>query len=74
MTKELDITSEEYRVYTYGNGITFRIDAPAQLHVLSDDKGVSHRVIDCDGVTHRPERGWVAISWKPKPGEPSFVA
>lgn len=49
MTKELDITSEEFRVYTYANGSTFR-------------------------VTHRPERGFVGISWAAKDGQPKFVA
>jgi hypothetical protein len=75
MTKEIDITSEEFRVYTYGDGSTFRIDNPVTVHVLIDDKGgVSHRVVDTDGVTHRPERGWVGISWAAKEGAPKFVA
>jgi hypothetical protein len=64
----IDISSEQYRIYT------FRIEEPAELHVLTDDKGVSHRVIDKAGVTHRPERGWLGISWQPRPGEPAFVA
>jgi hypothetical protein len=70
----IDISSEQYRIYTYPNGDTFRIEEPAELHVLTDDKGVSHRVIDKAGVTHRPERGWLGISWQPRPGEPAFVA
>lgn len=75
MTKELDISSEEFRVYTYGDGTKFRVDAPSTLHVIVDDKGsTSHRVIDVDGVTHRPERGWVGISWCARDGEPKFVA
>jgi hypothetical protein len=74
MTEALDITSEESRIYTYPNGDTFTITRPESLHVLSDEKGVSHRVIDKAGVTHRPERGWIAISWKPREGQPAFVA
>lgn len=74
MTNPINVTSELYRTYTYADGSQFRIDSPAELHVLEDDKGTSHRIIDADGVTHRPSRGWVGISWKPKPGEPSFVA
>lgn len=70
----IDISSEQHRVYTYGDGKQFRIDAPVELHVLTDDRGTSHRVIDADGVTHRPERGWVGISWQPKDGAPAFVA
>jgi hypothetical protein len=74
MTKTIDITSEEYRIYTYGTGQTFRIDEPAEIHILADENGVSHRVIDKSGVTHRPERGWIGISWCPREGQPAFVA
>jgi hypothetical protein len=75
VTRELDITSEEFRVYTYGDGSTFRIDNPETLYVLVDDKGqTTHRVVDVDGVTHRPERGFVGISWSAKDGAPKFVA
>lgn len=74
MSKEIDISSEEYRTYTYPSGATFSIEQPATLHIITDDKGDTHRVIDKDGVTHRPERGWVGISWKPRDGQPSFVA
>jgi hypothetical protein len=73
--KEIDITSEEFRVYTYPDGSTFRIDNPATLYVLIDEKGgATHRVVDVDGVTHRPERGYVGISWAAKEGAPKFVA
>lgn len=68
---ELDISSEEFRIYTYPNGDTFRIDEPATLWVLD---GGSHRVSDKSGMTHRPERGWTGISWKPADGAPRFVA
>jgi hypothetical protein len=74
MTKTIDITSEEYRVYTYGNSSTFRIEQPAELHIIADENGTTHRVVDKAGVTHRPERGWVGISWQPRDGEPAFVA
>lgn len=67
----LDITSEMYRIYAYKDGGRFRINNPEVLYIL--DSG-SHRVIDSDGVTHRPTAGWLGISWKPKPGSPAFVA
>lgn len=66
----VDISSELYRVYTYANGDKFRINNPVSLFLL--DGGDSHRVIDAAGVTHRPTRGWVGLSWKPKPGEKAF--
>lgn len=72
-SKRIDISSEQFRIYTYGDGSTFRIDNPKMLFVEGGSFS-SHRVIDADGVTHRPERGFVGISWKPRDGEPAFVA
>lgn len=66
----IDISSEQYREYSYPDGSKFRIDGPIALHIVDG----SHRVIDADGVTHRPERGYIGISWKPKAGAPAFVA
>lgn len=74
MNNPIDISTETSRIYTYPNGSTFTIAEPAALHVLTDERGTTHRVIDKAGVTHRPERGWVGISWKPRDGEPAFVA
>ena len=71
MANPLDLSSEAYRIYSYADGATFRIDAPVQLNVT--DTG-SHRVLDAAGMTHRPTPGWLAISWMPKPGAPPFVA
>lgn len=65
-----DISSEEYRIYTYASGRQFRIDHPMSLYLLDGD--TTHRVVDESGVTHRPERGWVGISWKPLPGAQPF--
>jgi hypothetical protein len=67
----IDLTSERYRNYTYPDGVTFRITAPVALYITADG---SHRVVDAAGVTHRPTRGFVGISWKPKDGQPAFVA
>lgn len=67
----LDISSEQYREYTYPNGDKFKIDGPTGLHIT--DTG-SHRVIDRFGVTHRPEKGYIGISWKAREGQPKFVA
>lgn len=67
---EIDISTEQWRLYTYADG-TYRIDAPVALHIT--DSG-SHRVIDADGVTHRPTPGWLGLSWKPRDGQQAFVA
>lgn len=74
MTDGIDITSEAFREYHYDGSKVFRILAPETLHVINDAKGATHRVIAEDGRTYRPERGWLAISWEPKPGSPAFVA
>jgi hypothetical protein len=75
MTKELDISSEARRTYYYGNGGTFVIPDPERLFILIDDNGgVSHRVVSGNGETYRPERDWVGISWRPRDGQPAFVA
>lgn len=74
MTKEIDITSEQYRIYTYAGGSVFKIEDPATLFVIEDERGVTHRVVDRAGMTHRPERGWVGISWMPREGTPAFDA
>lgn len=70
----IDITSEAFRVYHYSDGKQFRIELPTRVHVVVDDRGATHRIEAADGQTYRPERGWLAISWEPKPGQPAFVA
>lgn len=71
MIEPLGITSEANRTYHYPDGSAFTIEAPYKLYVT--DSG-SHRVVAQDGRTYRPERGWIAISWQPKPDAPEFVA
>lgn len=66
----LDISSEEFRTYTYANGGTFTVSNPQRLYIVDG----SHRVVDRAGMVHRPERGFVGISWKTKTGQPEFVA
>jgi len=73
MTK-IDIATEQWRIYTYPNGDTFKISQPMMLWVIADERGTTHRVVDKEGVTHRPERGWVGISWLPAPDAAPFVA
>lgn len=74
MSNTIDITSEAKRVYHYADGKTFTVPTPTKLHVITDEKGVTHRVESANGCTFRPERGWVGISWEPKEGAPAFVA
>lgn len=60
---EIEITTEEYREYRYFSGETYRIASPRKLWTKTDERGDSHRVLDADGLTHYPRRGWVAIVW-----------
>lgn len=66
----VDISSEDFRIYTYGSGKEFRIERPALLYLLDDNK--THRIVDMYGMTHRPERDWVGISWKTQRDQPPF--
>jgi hypothetical protein len=63
-----DISSELWRDYIYPDGKTFRVNDPLELYIVNG----SHRVVDMDGVTYRPERGYVGIRWKPRAGKPPF--
>lgn len=66
---EADITTEEWREYHYADGAAYRVTKPVKLWWKRDADGDSHRVLDAEGVTHYPKRGWTAISWK-APSEP----
>lgn len=70
----IDVQSEQSRTYHYPNDATFTVAEPLRVHVLLDERGVSHRIEASDGQAYRPERGWLAISWLPKEGAPPFVA
>jgi len=64
-----DISSEEQRVYDYGDDGELVIDDPQYLAV--SDSG--HRVLDGDGVSHFIQYGWKAIHWETKDDAPHFV-
>lgn len=74
MTAPIDVSTEQRRTYHYAGGKTFEVKEPLRVHVIEDAKGITHRVEAVDGQTYRPERGWLGISWEPKPGAPAFVA
>lgn len=66
----IDISSEQFREYVYGDGRIFRVERPSMLFIV----GGTHRVVDVYGVTHRPERSYAGIRWQARPGQPVFVA
>lgn len=63
----IDLSSEIYRTYHYGDGTSYTIPSPKQLYLLAG--GASHRVVDINDVTHAPRRPWVAITWKQSNGK-----
>lgn len=71
MTKEIDVSTETARTYVYSDGSAYAIESPRKVYVTETG---SHRVVDADGWTHRPEPGWIAIKWLPQTDAPAFVA
>ena len=75
------IHSEEFREYTFvlapekgdqpAKVVKIRIDQPTHLSVSASG---GHRLLDAAGISHYIPSGWLQLSWKPKPGEPNFVA
>lgn len=66
----VDISSEEWREYNFGNGNVVKIDGPLKLNV---SKTGGHRLFDNDGVSHYVPSGWKHLKWKSKGGQPNFV-
>jgi hypothetical protein len=69
--ESFDISHELYREYDF-RGRVYRINNPAIL--LIRPGGVTHRVVDADGVTHcvlAPGYHGCVIRWKSKEGEPA---
>lgn len=64
-----DISSEAWRMYSFENGETIRIEKPLQLHVSAE----GHRIYDAEGVSHYIPMKWIHLSWKAKEGQPNFV-
>lgn len=65
-----DISTEEQRVYDFGErGLTI-VDKPIRLNV-SESGG--HRIFDEDGGCHYIPAGWLHLTWSVKEGSPHFV-
>lgn len=64
-----DISSEEWREYTFPGGDVVRIEQPLRLHV--SERG--HRVFDAAGQSHYVPMTWIHIEWKAKDGAAHFV-
>ncbi|NJR72280.1 MAG: hypothetical protein HC782_04445 [Gammaproteobacteria bacterium] len=69
--EQIDISSEQYRIYSYEDNKFCKIENPLTLYVTENG---THRIVDAQGLTHRPSPGYLLISWLPKEGAPNFVA
>jgi hypothetical protein len=65
----VDISSEEWREYTFASGASLRIEHPLRLNVGEH----GHRIYDADGISHYIPFGWIHLKWKAKDGSPNFV-
>lgn len=71
--RHLSLTSELYREYVSEDGNVYRIEHPFSLFILLDG---SHRIVDIDGVTHRPPKfgDQYVVRWLSRKDYPYFVA
>lgn len=67
--KFTDISSEEFREYSFPGGDKVLIEKPLQLNVSKN----GHRIFDSNGVSHYIPQGWIHLKWMVKPGEYNFV-
>jgi hypothetical protein len=64
-----DISSEQWRRYTWEFGRNVILRSPLWLHVSEN----GHRVFTADGNSHYVPLGWVHLEWRAKDGAPHFV-
>lgn len=69
--KFMDISAEAERTYHFPGGNTFTIPSPTHLHVSASG---GHRLMNEEGMGHYVPAGFLAITWTPKEGHPTFVA
>ena len=62
MIKEIDISSEFVRVYSYPNETALHISG-VTLYITEDG---GHRVLDTDGWVNYIPKGWTGLKWLPK--------
>ncbi|MCK0097495.1 hypothetical protein MWU60_18100 [Yoonia sp. F2084L] len=64
-----DISSEQWREYTFSDGQSVRIELPLKLYVSEN----GHRLLDTAGVSHYIPLSWIHLKWQVKDGLPQFV-
>jgi hypothetical protein len=66
----VDISTEQFRVYTWPNGSEVIINLPKKLNVA---KSGGHRIFDAEEFSHYIPSGWIHLKWKVWNGCPNFV-
>ena len=66
--KEIDISSEVYRLYRFPKGESVMIKKPMTL-IVSDN---GHRVVDQGGYSHYIPYGWIHLKFKVEKDKPHF--
>lgn len=64
------LEDEQFRVYEFVDGSSFKIENPVALNVSGSG---GHRVLDGTGLSHYIPTGWVHLYWKVKEGAPAFA-
>lgn len=65
----IDISSEEWREYTFPGGQIILVTKPLRLHVSEH----GHRLFDEEGICHYVPLSWIHLRWKVKDDAPHFV-
>jgi hypothetical protein len=65
-----DISTEQFREYTFAGGQILRIENPLQLNI-SESGG--HRIFDAQGFSYYVPKGWLHLKWQARKGQPNFV-
>jgi len=65
----IDISSELYRIYDFGNGLTVKVMYPLLISI----KNTGHRIFDSNGMCHYIPSGWIHLKWFSGEEGPHFV-
>jgi hypothetical protein len=67
--KFVDISTEMFREYNFGQKGFVRVDRPQWLSAGPN----GHRVLDIEGISHYIPSGWIHIKWQANGNLPHFV-
>lgn len=68
-SKEIDISTELKRTYTWPCGASVEVSEP-QVLIVGDN---GHRLVDGSGNGHYVPYGWIHLCWENRPGVAPIV-